>query len=346
MTTEATFSAPPADAYEQMSRLVTGHWIPQVIRAAIGLGVPEHLADAALTAGELADRAGSAPGTTFRLLRACVAIGLVTADDDGRFRGTPLLRTLHRDTPGSLRGLALATTLPGQWLAWNAFTASVRKGETQVAQALGTDFFSYLEEHPDEARDFSRGLASTTALWTSAAAQVIDTAGVGLAVDVGGSDGALLHLLLEANPDLRGIVFDRPNVVPDAIEAAEKRGLADRTEVIGGDFFAGVPAADLYLVKMIMHDWDDDGCVTILRNIRTAMNPGARVAVVEMLVGNPSDPGPAALMDMNMLAVVPGQERSLAEYDALLSAAGLRRTTVTSTGSGQSVIESVAALTP
>ena len=307
MTTEESLSA-PADAYQQMSRMVTSHWIPQVIRAAISLRVPEHLARAALTAGELADREGSSPGTTFRLLRACVAIGLLTADDDGRFRGTSLLRTLHEDAPGSLRGLALATTLPGQWLAWNAFTASVRKGETQVTQALGTDFFSYLEEHPDEARAFSQGLTSTTALWTSTAAQVIDTAGVGLAVDVGGADGALLHLLLAANHGLRGIVFDRPNVVPGAIEETAKRGLADRAEVIGGDFFSSVPAGDLYLVKMIMHDWDDDSCVAILRNIRAAMNPGARVAVVEMLVGEPSDPGPAALMDMNMLAVVPGQE--------------------------------------
>jgi O-methyltransferase domain/Dimerisation domain len=326
-----------------MSALVTSHWIPQVIRAAIDLGVPDHLAEGALTADDIADLAGSAPATTFRLLRACVAIGLLTADDDGRFSGTPLLRTLNRDIPGSLRGLALATTLPGQWLAWNEFSASVRKGETQAVQALGTDFFHYLEAHPDQARDFAQGLTAATALWTSTAAQVIDTAGVRLAVDVGGAEGALLHLLLADNPGMRGIVFDRPNVVPDALAEAARRGLSDRTEVVGGDFFSAVPSGDLYLLKMIMHDWDDQSCVAILRNVQSAMNPGGRVAVIEMLVGEPSDPGPAALMDMNMLAVVPGQERSLAEYDALLSAAGLRRVSVTPTGSGQSVIEGVAA---
>jgi hypothetical protein len=342
MMTGGNPSTVPAEVYQQMSAMVTSHWTPQVIRAAINLGVPEHLAEGALTAGEVADREGSALGTTFRLMRACVAIGLLTADSEGRFWGTELLRTLHKDAPGSLRGLALATTLPGQWLAWNAFTESVRKGQTQASQALGTDFFSYLEDHPDEARDFSRGLTSTTALWTSTAAQVIDTAGVRLAVDVGGAEGALLHLLLADNQDMRGIVFDRPNVVPGAVAEADRQGLSDRTEVIGGDFFSSVPSADLYLVKMILHDWDDDSCITILRNIRAAMNPGARVAVVEMLVGDPADPGPAALMDMNMLAVVPGQERSLAEYDALLSAAGLRRTKVTPTGSGQSVIEGTA----
>jgi hypothetical protein len=340
--TQGNASAAPAETYQQMSAMVTSHWIPQVIRAAISLGMPEHLAEGALTAAEVAERAGSAPGTTLRLMRACVVVGLLTGDSDGRFRGTPLLATLHKEAPGSLRGLALATTLPSVWLAWNTFTESVREGATQVAQALGTDFFSYLEDHPDEARDFSEGHTSTTALWASTAARVIDTAGVRLAVDVGGADGSLLHLLLADNPQMLGIVFDRPNVVAGAVEETAKRGLSDRVGVMGGDFFVSVPAADLYLVKLVLHDWDDDSCVAILKNIRAAMNPGARVAVVEMLVGEPSDPGPAALMDMNMLAVVPGQERSLAEYEALLSAAGLRRTKVAPTGSGQSVIESVA----
>lgn len=134
-----------SQVFAQMSAMVSSHWIPQVIRAAIDLSLPEHLADASLTANQVAEWEGSAPGTTFRLMRACEAIGLLTADDEGRFSGTPLLGTLHRDTPGSLRGLALATTLPGQWLAWNAFTASVRAGTTQAAEALGTDLFDYLE---------------------------------------------------------------------------------------------------------------------------------------------------------------------------------------------------------
>ncbi|MGI5518592.1 methyltransferase [Streptomyces sp. CA-106131] len=331
------------DVYQQMSSMVTSHWVPQIIRAAIDLSLPEHLAGGSLTADEVAERESSAPETTFRLMRACVVLGLLTADDSGRFSGTPLLGTLHKDAPGSLRGLALATTLSAQWLSWNAFTSSVRKGRTQVHEALGTDFFDYLKQHPAEARAFSDGLASTTSLWTGTAAKVIDTAGVELVADIGGANGSLLHLLLEDDPQLRGIVFDLPNVVESAIEEAASKGLSDRTEVVGGDFFQSVPAADLYLIKMIMHDWDDESCITILKNVRAAMNPGARVTVVEMLVGKPSNPGPAALMDMNMLAVCPGQERSLSQYDALLSAAGLRRTSVTPTESGQSVIEAVAA---
>lgn len=211
-----------ADVYQQMSTMVTSHWIPQVVRAAVDLSLPEHLAGGGLTADEVAQREDSAPGTTFRLMRACVVLGLLTVDTEGRFHGTPLLATLRKGTPRSLRGLALATTLPAQWLAWNEFTKSVRRGRTQAA-ALGTDFFDYLAKHPMEARDFSEGLTSTTSLWTSDAAEVIDTTGVKLVVDLGGATGSLLHLLLEGNPDLRGIVFDRPNVIAGAeAETARK----------------------------------------------------------------------------------------------------------------------------
>jgi hypothetical protein len=331
-----------ADAYLQMNMMVTGHWVPQVVRAAVDLSLADHLATGGLTAAEIAQREGSAANTTFRLMRACVTVGLLTADAHDRFYSTPLLETLRKDAPGSLRGLALATTLPGQWLAWNEFSTSVRSGRTQVAAALGTDFFDYLEKHPAEARDFSEGLTSTTLLWVGDAAEVIDTTDVNLAADIGGANGSLLHVLQQANPGLGGIVFDRPNIVPDATAETARKGLAERTQVVGGNFFESVPTADLYLLKFIMHDWDDENCVKILRNCREAMNPGGRIAVIEMVIGDLANPGPAALMDMNMLALVSGQERSLDEYDVLLSAAGLRRTAVLATKSPQSVIEAIA----
>jgi len=327
------------DVYQQMNAMVTSHWVAQVVRAAADLSLADHLAEAGLNANEISRREGSAPRTTFRLMRACVELGILTADAEGTFYSTPLLATLRKDAPGSMRGLALATTLPAQWLSWNEFTKSVRTGHTQAAAALGADFFDYLEAHPDQARDFSDGMTTTTSLWTGDAAGVIDTAAVKVAVDVGGATGSLLHLLVEANSDLRGIVFDRPNIVGAAAAAAAQRGLSDRVDAVAGDFFQSVPPADLYVLKMILHDWDDDRCVQILENCRDAMNPGGRIAIVEMVVGEPGDPGPAALIDMNMLAVVPGQERSLAEYDGLLSAAGLRRTALIPTRSAQSVIE-------
>jgi predicted O-methyltransferase YrrM len=334
--------APSGEVQGQMAVMATSHWISQTVRVAADLSLAEHLSGESLTAGELAEREGSAPHTTFRLMRACVTLGLLTADDDGRFSGTPLLQTLSKDAPGSMRGLALGATLPVQWLPWSEFITTVRTGESQVSAVLGMDFFDYLEQNPSQARDFSAGLESTTALWLADAARVIDTAAVDLAVDVGGATGSLLCLLQEANPTLRGVVFDRPNIVENAKVHVAKRGLSQRTEVVGGDFFESVPRADLYLLKFIVHDWDDARAIKILQRCREAMNPGARIVIVEMLVGPVSDPGLGALMDMNMLANSPGQERSLEEYDALLGAAGLMRVAVRTTSSPQSVIEAVA----
>ncbi|MCV7372186.1 methyltransferase [Mycolicibacterium arabiense] len=326
-----------------MRSMMFGHMVSQTVRAAADLSLADHLDTARLTAREVADRENSAPQTTFRLMRACVALGLLTADADGRFASTPLLATLKTDEPDSMRGLALATTLPAQWLPWSEFITSVRTGKNQAGAALGMDFFEYLEQHPDQARDFSAGLSSTTALWAADAARAIDTTNTELAVDVGGATGSLLSLLQDANPTLRGIVFDRPNIITDAAAEIARRGLSERTEVIGGDFFESVPPADLYLLKFILHDWDDDSCVTILNRCREAMAPGGRIAIVEMVVGEVTDPGLGAVIDMNMLAATTGQERSLDEYDALLAAAGLSRIALHVTQSPQSVIEAAAA---
>ena len=343
MTEQELIPALPADVFEQMIAMVTGHWVSQTVRAVVDLSLADHLCGQRLTAAEVAEREGSAPNTTFRLMRACVALGLLTADAHGRFTGTPLLQTLVKATPGSLRDLALATTQPSQWLPLNEFTTSVRTGQSQAEAALGMGFFDYLEQHPSQAREFSAGVASTTAHFVADAARVIDTTGVKLAVDVGGATGSLLHLLQEANPTLRGIIFDRPNIVDDAMAHTARRGLAQRTDVVGGDFFEAVPGADLYLLKFILHDWDDERSIKILSRCREAMLPGGRLAVIELVLGELSDPGLGALMDLNMLAASPGQERSLDEYDALLAAAGLRRTAVSATGSPQRVIEAVAA---
>lgn len=329
------------DVHEQMRAMAMGYWVSQIVRAVVDLSLADHLAGEALTAAGVAEREGSAPDSTFRLMRACVAAGLLSADADGRFRGTALLATLRKDAPNSMRDLALTVTGPAHWLPWSEFTTSVRSGRSQAAAVLGMEFFDYLAQHPTQAREFTAAMGSLTAQWTAEAAKAIDTTGISLAVDVGGATGSLLHLLQQANPTLRGIVFDRPNIIDYATDQITRKGLTARTTVVGGDFFESVPSADLYLLKFILHDWDDQRAIKILQRCREAMTPGARIAVVEMVVGKLSNPGPAALMDLNMLAICPGQERSLAEYDALLAAAGLRRTAVYTTSSPQTVIEAV-----
>ena len=198
--------------------------------------------------------------------------------------------------------------------------------------------FEYLQQNPELAQEFTGAMEGVTSLWALDVVSGLDTSDVALAVDVGGANGALLRLLQQANPALRGIVFDRPDVA--AAVAVDIAG--DRTEVIGGDFFESVPAGDLYLLKFILHDWDDESCVKILSRCREAMVPGGRIAIIDFLIGDRDDPGVMALMDLNMLAVAVGKERALAEFDALLAKAGLRRIAGQISDSPQSIIEAVA----
>ena len=332
-----------ADPHREMTGMIFGFCVSQIIRTAAELSLADHLAAGPLTAQEIAEREGSAPGTTLRLMRACAAFGLLTTDEADRFHSTPLLDTLRTDAPRSLRAFAMAITNSAYWLPWIRFGASVRTGHSQAHNALGMDFFDYLERNPSQAQEFSAGMSSGTSVWAPELADLIDTTNVRRAVDIGGANGALLALLQKANPALHGIVFDRPNIARDAGPDIARNGFAERTELVGGDFFESVPPGDLYLLKFILHDWDDESCVKILRRCREAMEPGGRIAIFELVVGADGDAGLAALMDLNMLALLNGRERSLREFDALLHRAGLRRTAVLTADSPHSVIEAVAA---
>jgi pimeloyl-ACP methyl ester carboxylesterase len=340
MSVQEPCVAPKGDAHEQMMDLLLGFWISQALRAVADLSLADHLAGGGLTAAEVAQREASAPHSTLRLMRAAVAIGLLSADDQGRFYGTPLLATLRKDAPRSLRPLVMAFTNHSQWRPWGEFVSAVRGGRTQMGTTLGTGFFTYLEHHPELASEFSAAMGSITSLWGLDVAKVIDTTKVRCAVDVGGASGSLLRELQAANPALQGVIFDRPNVAA----GVARGGITKHTKVVGGDFFVSVPRGDLYLLKFVLHNWDDASAVTILRRCREAMVRGGRIAIIEMIVGELDKPGRhATLMDLNMLAVLSGRERSLPEFDALLEAAGLCRTAVRHTAGPQSVIEAVAA---
>jgi hypothetical protein len=163
-------------------------------------------------------------------------------------------------------------------------------------------------------------------------AAVLDTKDTALALDIGGASGDLVRAMMRANPELNGGVFDLPHIVPAAVQAAKAEGLDGRFTTVGGDFFESVPAADLYLLKYILHDWDDASCVRILRNCLASLVSGGRIVVIDLLVGQTGRPGLAPLMDMNMLAMTGGREREIAELDSLFAAAGLRRVKVSSAG--------------
>ena len=329
------------NTYEQMMTMVLGCWVTQTIRAVADLSIADHLAQGSLSAAEIAKREGSAPDTTLRLMRAAVATGLLESESGDRFRATPLLETLRKDDPRTLRPLALALTRPSQWRPWSEFVTAIRRGESQARATLGMTLFEYYQNNPAEAEEFSAAMRSMTSLWGDAIAKVIDTGGVQCAVDVGGANGSLLQFLQEANPALRGIVFDLPNVIEHARAQIARTGFPDRTDVVGGDFFESVPGGDLYLLKFILHDWSDDESIVILRRCREAMAAGGRIAIIEFDIDKRNPIG--TLTDMCMLALSTGKERSLEEYDALLAAAGLQRTALRETGTPKIVIEAIRA---
>ncbi|MEU3649842.1 methyltransferase [Lentzea sp. NPDC034063] len=327
--------------FESMFSMITGYWVSQIVAVAADLSLAEHLEGSRLAADEIAIRENSDPDSTQRFLHACAALGLVTYED-GMFEGTPLLRTLHAGSDNSLRDLALALTSPGHWLPWGRFAATVRTGTSQTVEALGEGIFGYFGSHPAEAALFSGAMTDLSSPVITQCLPVIDVTGVGVVADVGAANGAFVSAMLGQHPQLRGIAFDLPHIAPGAAVEAGKRGVSARLEISGGDFFESVPAADLYLLKFILHDWDDDSCVSVLQNCRESMLPGGRVAIVEMVAGEPGGSSLVSLMDMNMLSMTIGRERGLDEFDDLLGKSGLRRVRNTPIQHPYQVIEAVA----
>jgi hypothetical protein len=334
----------PSEAhdYERMMTMLTGFWVTQIVHAAAAFNLADHLAAGIDTVEAIAAEESTDPEATRRLIRACASLGLVTSADGVQLSGTSLLSTLLRDDPNSLRGMVLAQAAPGHWLTWGRFPDAVRSGTRQMEAAHGTcgTIFDYLAAHPDEASHFTEAMSNLSAAAAIEIAKVVDTRGVNYALDVGGANGEVLRAMMRANPDLRGGVFDLPHIVPAAAAAARKDGLQERLTAVGGDFFESVPPADLYVLKYILHDWDDESCTRILRNCRAALPAGGRLVVIDYLVGEFGAPGLPTMMDMNMLVMTGGKERDIAEFDALFASTGLRRTIVGQAGQF-AVIETV-----
>jgi hypothetical protein len=268
---------------EQVFRLIMAAWGSQAVRAIADLSVAEYLGSGECTAGEIARRESSDPAMTYRVLRAGVALGLLTYDPATQeFAGTPLLAVLHRESPVSLKHYARAAIGPAFWKTALLLPETVRRGRNHTAEALGSNVFSWFAANPDEAQLFSAAMTDLSQPVIRDAVSVMETGSAATVVDVGGADGAFVCDLVGAHPHLTGVVLDLPHAMPGVHQQAKRQGVADRVSGVPGDFFDSVPAGDIYLLKFILHDWDDEACVRILSSVRRAMNPGARVFIVEM----------------------------------------------------------------
>jgi hypothetical protein len=307
-----------------MFQMITGMWASQAIGTLAELSIPDRLGDGPRRADELAAAAGCDPGALYRLLRACASLGILEQRDGAAFALTPLGETLRSSTIGSMRDLAIALTAPSHWLPWGRLSEAVRTGQRQARAALGREVFEHYAANPEEGATFTRAMGNLSALVAAEVARLVDTTPFRRVVDVGGANGTLIAALLHSNAALSGVLVDLPHVAAAARAALAAAGLGERCEVVAGDFFQGVPGGDLYLLKQILHDWDDRQCQVILGHCARSMSPRGRLIAVEMVIPDDHRPSPAYLLDLNMMVLLPGRERTGREYAALLAAAGLR----------------------
>ncbi|HEX5964740.1 MAG TPA: methyltransferase [Pyrinomonadaceae bacterium] len=335
-------SAPPEVVVTQ---IMIGSLAAQVLYVTAKLGIADLLADGPKSVEDLATATDTHAPSLYRILRAAESVGVFVEKENRVFALNANAEPLRSNVPNSLRDIAIFMGEDWHWEVWGKTMYSVRTGKSAWAHAHGDDdVFDYFRKRPEAFEVFNRAMTSLTALSAKAVSEGYDFTGVKTLIDIAGGHGRLLTEILEVNPSMRGILFDMPQVIEGARESVAKTNAADRVEFEGGDFFVSVPAGgDAYMMKHIIHDWDDEKSLMILRNIKQAMNPGGRVLLVESVIAERGAQDFGKLMDIEMLVSPGGKERTAAEYEDLFARAGLRMTRIVPTKSAYSVIEAVAA---
>lgn len=337
---------PDEEAQTTLDRMIEGYKDTQFVALAARLGIADLLGDGPLTSQALADATGSDPDALYRALRVLAVKGILAELPDRRFAITPISDLLRTQHPASRREIAVFDA--GPWYrAYGALAHTVATGENAFRHVHGVSLFEYLADHPDEARMFDRRMTSFSTVEIPQIVEAYDFSAARTVVDVGGGEGRLMAAVLAAYPALRGVIFDLPHVVVGAERALREGGVADRCTLTGGDFFESVTSeADLYLLKWIIHDWEDDEAVKILRSCARAMDPAGKILLAEMVIGaaNSGDDGP--LLDIHMMVLPGGRERTEAEFAQLFAAAGLRLTRVIATSGLLCLLEAELAPAP
>ncbi len=303
------------------------------------LGCADHLADGPMSVTELATACGAHAPSLGRVMRELAGIGIVRTVGPGVYELTESGQALREGVPGSMRAALRVMMEPGYWYAMGTLPEAVRHGRSPFIERFGT-YYDYLAERPEAGRNFNDYMGVRAASIEPALAAAYDFSGCGTLVDVAGGRGHLLAAVLDANPRLRGVLFDREGVVAHAREALGTRGFGDRCEFVGGDFFEAVPeGADAYLLASIIHNWDDDDALRILGNVRDAMADDGRVLLLEMVLPDDDSPHIGKEIDLRMLTLLGGKERTRSEYATLLGKSGLSLSRVLPLPAGASLIE-------
>lgn len=324
-----------------MVQMITGKWVSQAIYAVAELGIADLLAEGEQTAEELARTTNASADALYRLLRGLSSAGIFVEGEQRRFRNSPLGETLRRNVPGSIRGFARHVGMDAAWKAWGEILYSVKTGQSAFDRVAGEPAFEYIGTRPAAAEIVNESMTAICESESQAVVKAYDFSSARTIIDVGGGHGLLLARILNANPQAKGILFELPHASEGAKQLFAKHGLTRRVDVIAGDALQSVPSGgDIYIMKHVIHDWDDDRSIQFMKNCAAAMSSGGKLLLVEMVLTPPNVPHFGKLLDLEMLIMsAGGRERTTDEYQRLYTAAELKMTAIHPTEGSHSVIE-------
>lgn len=331
---------PPQAVVMQLSM---GAMITQAIYVAAKLGVADILGNSEKHIDDIAADAGAHSPSLYRILRSLASLGVFTETRPRTFANTPVSEVLRAGIPGTMRDSMIFMGEPWHYNVWANMLHSAKTGGTAWKATHGEEVFDWFAKNPEASETFNGCMTELSAGAAPAIVSAYDFSGIDTLADIAGGHGFLLSQILKANPRMRGILFDMEHVVSGAGEMLRAHGVDGRVETASGDFFKEVPAADAYIMKHIIHDWDDERSIKILRTIHRAMKGDGKVLLAEMVIPEGNEPHPGKMLDLEMLTSPGGVERTEAEYGQLFEKAGFRLNRVVPTASPFSVIEAVKA---
>lgn len=332
-------------AAQRLQQIFIKDWLSQAVYVAAKLGIADLLKDGSRSIKDLARLTDTHPQSLYRILRALCSAEIFAENPEYYFSLTPIANYLLSDNPDSMRSAAIMYGESWHWQPWGKLLESVKTGKSAFECVYDMNLFQYMEQNPDANRIFNEAMSSLSSLVEPALLTSYDFSSVRTLVDIGGGSGTLMLPLLRANPNLQGILFELPHVIADFKDALESSGLGDRCTLVSGDFFESIPmGGDLYILKHILHDWDDERCIAILKNCHQAMTSDQKLLIIERIVSTGNQPDPAKLNDLEMMALTPnGRERTHNEFQALLQTAGFTLVKIYPTESPLFIIEAVCA---
>lgn len=333
-------AAPPPNAI--LMQMLMGIFQGKAVSAMADLGIADLLEDKAKTAAEVAAALGSDLDSTYRLMRALAGGGVLVEHSGQSFTLSPIGELLRTNHPQSLRAMASMVAGGEHYRAWGHLTDAVKTGKIGVVLSEGCEIWEYYSRDTERAAIFNAAMTSFGSSVNGPIAASYDFGKYATICDVGGGHGSQLLEILRQHPGTKGIVFDQPEVTSQTAEIIHASGMADRAQAVGGTFFDSVvPGADLYFARWIIHDWSDERSIRILKNIRAVMPENGRLVLAEIVVAPANIPDPAKLMDLNMLSMTGGKERTADEYASLFAASGFRLGRVIPTGTLMFLIEGI-----